>query len=100
MRHHLDSLQATGGPLLGLAGGGSPTWAPGKAARHGRQGGHRALCDHRLALQRHVLHCRRARSRWFGLGCAAELMHGLLAPRFVTTVAGVAGMLVLGAWWG
>lgn len=81
----LDRLSVAGGPVAGL-----------DDAIRGRQ---RALRDHRLALHRHVLHCHRARSRWFAFGCAAELMHGLLAPRFVTTVAGVACVLVLGSWW-
>ena len=59
----------------------------------------RALREHRLSLQRHVQHCRDARSRWFSLGCAAELMHGALAPRFVTTVTGVVVALAISACW-
>lgn len=59
----------------------------------------RALREHRMSLQRHVQHCRDARSRWFSLGCAAELMHGALAPRFVTTVTGVVLVLAISACW-
>ena len=59
----------------------------------------RALREHRISLQRHVKDCQDARSRWFSLGCAAELMHGALAPRFVTTVTGVVMALVISACW-
>ena len=45
-----------------------------------------ALHEHLQSLQRHVLQCRQARGRWNSLRCAAEAIHGLLAPRFVTTV--------------
>jgi len=57
------------------------------------------LREHRVTLQRHVADCHQARSRWYSLSCAAELMHGLLAPRFVTTVAAVTLALALSAWW-
>lgn len=79
--------------LHGAAG--AATLPPAPAA--GRRT--RALRDHRLALQRHVMHCSRARSRWHALACLGELTHSLLAPRFVTTVVGVAGGLALGALW-
>jgi hypothetical protein len=59
----------------------------------------RALREHRISLQRHVKDCRDARSRWFSLGCAAELMHGALAPRFVTTVTAVVVALAISACW-
>ncbi|HSW04599.1 hypothetical protein [Aquabacterium sp.] len=58
----------------------------------------RALHEHRHSLQRHVLQCQQARSRWNSLGCAAELIHSLLAPRFVTTVTVVAAALALSAY--
>lgn len=79
-----------------------PLFAPGDSlgpALPGRSMRQGALREHRQSLQRHVLQCRQARSRWNGLGCAAELVHGMLAPRFVTTVMAVAIVLALSAWW-
>lgn len=85
-------------PHAGLSTAG-PQLDHGAKRRTGRGRLQRALREHRLSLQRHVRDCRQARSRWFSLGCAAELMHGALAPRFVTTVTGVVVALALSAWW-
>lgn len=38
-------------------------------------------------LQGHLLHCEQGSGRWFTVRCAAETVHGFLAPRFVTTLA-------------
>lgn len=89
-------------PTSGLSTAGLPlTRSLAPAAARSASGGRRqrALREHRISLQRHVQHCRQARSRWFSLGCAAELMHGALAPRFVTTVAGVVVALAISACW-
>jgi hypothetical protein len=52
-----------------------------------------------LALQRHLQHCRRARGRWFDAALLAEQAHRFIAPRFVTTVAAVSGVLALSLGW-
>lgn len=79
-------------PLFATGGGLEPAQT-GPSARRS------ALREHRQGLQRHLVQCQQARSRWNGLRCAAELMHGLLAPRFVTTVMAVAMVMALSAWW-
>jgi hypothetical protein len=43
--------------------------------------------DQAMALQRHLLQCAKARSRWFGLSAWAERLHGMILPRLVTTAA-------------
>jgi len=57
------------------------------------------LREQDLSLRRHVEHCRQAQGRWFTLACAAELLHGLLAPRFVTTIGVVLLGIALSTWW-
>ena len=52
-----------------------------------------------LALQRHLQQCRRARGRWFDAALLAEQAHRFIAPRFVTTVAAVSGVLALSLGW-
>lgn len=54
---------------------------------------HAALGEHLLSLARHVRQCQAAQQRWVGTARLAERAHGLLAPRFMTTVA--VGALVL-----
>jgi hypothetical protein len=52
------------------------------------------------ALGAHVDRCNGLRGRMFGLRCAADAIHGFIAPRFVTTliviglVFGVASLVV------
>jgi hypothetical protein len=52
------------------------------------------------ALGAHVDRCNGSRGRMFGLRCAADAIHGFIAPRFVTTliviglVFGVASLVV------
>jgi hypothetical protein len=50
--------------------------------------------DPALALCRHFQHCERSRGHWFGAAQLAERLHGLMAPRFATTV-GMAAVLML-----
>ena len=45
-------------------------------------------------LSRHLQQCANARGRWFGAAMLAEQVHGLVAPRFATTVA-LAAMVLL-----
>ncbi len=47
------------------------------------------------ALVRHLQHCHAARSRWFGAAALAERAHGLVGPRFITTVSVAALLLAL-----
>ena len=54
---------------------------------------HAALGEHLLSLGRHVRQCQAAQQRWVRTARLAERAHGLLAPRFMTTV--VVGALVL-----
>lgn len=54
---------------------------------------HPALGEHLLSLGRHVRQCQAAQQRWVRTARLAERAHGLLAPRFMTTV--VVGALVL-----
>ncbi len=51
------------------------------------------------ALVRHLQQCKQARGRWFSTASLAERAHGLLAPRFVTTVVGATSLLALCRWW-
>lgn len=46
-------------------------------------------------LSRHVRHCRDQCGRWFALGCVAEAVNAVVAPRFVTSL--VAAFAVFGA---
>ena len=39
-----------------------------------------------FALGAHVDRCNGSRGRMFGLRCAADAIHGFIAPRFVTTL--------------
>jgi len=55
----------------------------------------RALREHVAALRRHVQQCHDAQGRWFRAAAMAERVHGLIAPRFVSTVA-VALVVILG----
>jgi len=50
-------------------------------------------------LCRHLQQCHRARSRWFGAAMLAEEIHRLVAPRFATTVAASAVVLLLACAW-
>lgn len=54
---------------------------------------HPAPGDHRHSLGRHVRQCQAAQQRWVRTARLAERAHGLLAPRFMTTVA--VGVLIL-----
>lgn len=45
------------------------------------------------ALGEHLDRCKGSRGRFFSLGCVAETMNGLIAPRFVTTLV-VAALLI------
>ena len=44
-------------------------------------------------LGAHVSRCNGCRSRWFQLRCAADAVHDVVAPRFVTTLV-VAGAII------
>ena len=46
-------------------------------------------------LCRHLQQCASARGRWFGAAMLAERVHGLVAPRFATTVALAALVLLM-----
>lgn len=46
-------------------------------------------------LCRHLQQCQNARGRWFGAAMLAEQVHGLVAPRFATTVALAAVLLLV-----
>lgn len=59
----------------------------------------RAVREQTASLLRHLQHCEQARSRWFELSCLGETLHGIVAPRFVTTVAAVGVLLMLATWW-
>lgn len=47
------------------------------------------------ALRDHVAACERARGRDFELRCLGEWLHGLLGPRFFTTVFGATVLMTL-----
>jgi hypothetical protein len=44
-------------------------------------------------LAAHVSRCNGCRGRWFALRCAADAIHGFIAPRFVTTLC-IAGTVI------
>ena len=50
-------------------------------------------------LCRHLQQCHSARGRWFGAAMLAEEIHRLVAPRFATTVAVSAIVLLLALAW-
>lgn len=52
-----------------------------------------AVQDHVHSLGQHLRQCHQAQGRFFGLGRWGHELHGLVAPRFVTTLAG-AGVLI------
>ena len=52
-----------------------------------------------LSLGAHLRDCARARGRYFSLHCWAERLHGLMLPRFCTTILVVGGLLAAGALW-
>ncbi len=56
------------------------------------------LREQSLSLKRHLQQCRSARSRLFRAAAWAELTHGLIAPRFVTTVSLAAVLLLASTW--
>ncbi|MDP2368099.1 hypothetical protein [Rhodoferax sp.] len=45
-----------------------------------------ASASESAALREHLVQCRRSERRLFALQCAAELMRGFVATRFVTTL--------------
>jgi len=47
------------------------------------------------ALGDHVSRCRAASSRFSGLQCAAQAVHGMVASRFVTTLALTAVLIAI-----
>jgi hypothetical protein len=49
------------------------------------------------ALGEHLDRCKGSRGRFFALGCAAETMNGLIAPRFVTTLVVAALLMGIGS---
>ncbi len=55
--------------------------------------------DSATDLCRHLQQCRLARGRWFGAAMLAEEIHKLVAPRFATTVAMAAIVLVAACAW-
>jgi hypothetical protein len=44
-------------------------------------------------LGNHIDRCNGSRGRWFQLRCAADSVHGFIAPRFVTSLV-VAGAVI------
>ena len=61
---------------------------------------HRGLNRHSIHeagpdLHRHLQQCANARGRWFGAAMLAERVHGLVAPRFATTVVLAALVLLM-----
>lgn len=57
-----------------------------------------AIAEQSLSLTRHLQQCQAARSRLFHAAVWAETAHGLVAPRFVTTVSVAAVALLLFTW--
>lgn len=57
------------------------------------------LTDTAASLRAHLHECRAAQGRWLAASMAAERLHGLLAPRFVSTVALGALLLVAASSW-
>lgn len=56
------------------------------------------LFDQSQALNRHLQQCHAARSRLFQAAAWAELAHGQMAPRFVTTISAAAVLLLACTW--
>lgn len=54
-----------------------------------------ALTLQASSLGLHLLQCRQARARWYAASVWAERAHGLVAPRFMTTVAVAALVIAL-----
>ena len=52
-----------------------------------------------LVLGDHLSSCHASRGRLFSLHCAAERLHGFVAPRFVTTLLLAALLIGLGCLW-
>lgn len=48
-------------------------------------------------LGEHVTRCKGSRSRWFALRCSADAINDFIAPRFVTSLVVVGGLVVLAA---
>jgi hypothetical protein len=69
-----------------------PTWATASA---GEQADTSAL--DLLALGDHLGRCQTLRGPLFALRCAADATHGLMAPRFVTTMVVAAALLAAAA---
>lgn len=57
-----------------------------------------ALAEQSRSLTRHLGQCRAAHTRLFQAAAWAELAHGMVAPRFVTTVSVAAALLLLCTW--
>ena len=57
-----------------------------------------AIAEQSLSLTRHLQECQAARSWLFQAAVWAETAHGLVAPRFITTVSVAAGLLLLFTW--
>lgn len=57
------------------------------------------LTDTAASLRAHLHDCRAAQGRWLSASMAAERLHGLIAPRFVSTVAlGALLMFAASSW--
>jgi hypothetical protein len=54
-----------------------------------------ATNDANAQLRHHLIQCDLARGRWFSAAMLAERVHAIVAPRFATTVALVALLLVV-----
>lgn len=67
---------------------------PAAALRHPAS----ALAEQSRSLTRHLSQCRSAHTGLFRAAAWAELAHGLVAPRFVTTVSVAAAVLLLCTW--
>jgi hypothetical protein len=48
-------------------------------------------------LGAHVSRCNGSRGRWFALRCSVDAVHDFVAPRFVTTLVIVGGVVALAA---
>ena len=57
------------------------------------------LTDTAASLRAHLHECRAAQGRWLAASMAAERLHGLIAPRFVSTVALGALLMVAASSW-
>lgn len=54
-----------------------------------------ALQEQVHSLGQHLRQCQQAQGRWFGLGRLGHELHGWVAPRFVTTLAGASVLIAL-----